>query len=284
MEIYKSKKFILKDKYFLLDIDGTLIVTKSGRPNYNPIDQDDWIFLGDIPRKLLLLDEKYSIILVSNQTKKIHQKYYNMIDCLESHGISLIAFFLYNDFRKPNIKCLEELDTPKRIRMSGDAINSISDYPPFTYSNVDYEFYSRLNIPKSFTIPYKLFSCFPESKIKPRKKEILILIGNPGSGKSTLAFRMSRQHNYIIIDDKKFPRLELFDSSTSFVIDNTNPRESDRQQWIDYSKTINYSYRIIWFIRDGRPWNTLRKNPIPEVAFNVYSKRFQEPIGAIQVY
>lgn len=282
METYMSKNFSFKSKYFILDIDGTLIVTKSGRPSYNPRDENDWIFLGNVIDKLCSLDKDYSLILLSNQTKKVSKRYYNMIETLESYDINLCVFFLYKDMRKPSIKVMNEIPIPKRIRMSGDAISSVSNYPPYRYSNVDYEFYSNLQGLKSFTFPFTLFTLFPVSKIKAKKKEILILVGNPASGKSSLAKRLEMESNYFIESNDTHKNQE-HEKGQSIVVDNTNPRESDRQKWILYSEEIGYSYRIVWFIRDGRPWNALRTNPVPEVAYNVYSKRFEEPTDAIIV-
>ncbi len=42
-------------------------------------------------------------------------------------------------------------------------------------------------------------------------------------------------------------------------------------------RELGVAVRIAWHIRDGRPYNALRVKPVPEVAYSVYSKRFEDP-------
>jgi bifunctional polynucleotide phosphatase/kinase len=81
----------------------------------------------------------------------------------------------------------------------------------------------------------------------------------------------------------------------SVVIDATNPYKEKRSDYIAIAKELKILVRILWFIRDGRPFNELRgtydsnlggyrtdatyyhKKPVPDVAYNVYSKNFEEP-------
>ena len=63
----------------------------------------------------------------------------------------------------------------------------------------------------------------------------------------------------------------------SVVIDATNPSADKRATYINLAKESDISVRILWLIRDGRPWNSLRGIPVPEVAYGVYSKNFVRP-------
>ena len=70
-----------------------------------------------------------------------------------------------------------------------------------------------------------------------------------------------------------------------------NYQREKRKVFIDIAKNMNIPVRILWFIRDGRPFNNLRgkmketntmyyhNKPVPEVAYNTYSKYFEEPIS-----
>lgn len=266
----------------MFDIDGTLITTRTGSPNYLPKSVDDWIYLGNIPEILSSLPG--CIILVSNQSKNtdyIVQRYLDMIEDLEC-SVPVKAFLLYKDMRKPSIKIMDHLPEPKKIVFSGDAIKDISDYPPYQFSNDDYDFF--LNLKTTFRVKFKtpiefFGHCIPRKISKSTTKTVVLLIGNPGSGKTTFASSLVSQGFQLVNNDTKTnhnKHLQLF-TGPSIVVDNTNGKQSIRQYWKDLAEKFDYTFKIVWFIRDGRPWNQLREKPISEIAYRVYSKNFEVP-------
>lgn len=109
-----------------------------------------------------------------------------------------------------------------------------------------------------------------------------IMVGNQGSGKSTLAKLLSS--NPCHFDElKTIKRMELkaqnnLEKNIPIVIDATNGTKEKRAFWINFAKKYNLTYCIVWIIRDGRPFNSMRtENKVPEIAYRIYSKYFEKP-------
>jgi hypothetical protein len=54
-------------------------------------------------------------------------------------------------------------------------------------------------------------------------------------------------------------------------------RTHSPQEIIDALGASNNQVRIFWSIRDGRPFNALRAEPVPEIAYAIYTKNFETP-------
>ena len=65
----------------------------------------------------------------------------------------------------------------------------------------------------------------------------------------------------------------------SVVVDATHASEENRKPYADLAKEKGIPFRILWHIRDGRPFNKLRETPIKELVYANYTKTFVEPKG-----
>jgi hypothetical protein len=186
----------------------------------------------------------------------------------------------------------------------GDASGKTDSYIPYRYAAVDRNFASGVsklfrdefnvaNICK-YIRPFYFFGT--HTPLTSSEQEMIITVGNPGSGKSSTSYRFRKRGYKVcvmellkkesIIKDCVKNNLE---KGNSVVIDGMNFMAEKRKVFIDIAKDMNIPVRILWFIRDGRPFNQLRgkvketntmyyhTKPIPEVAYNNYSKYFDEP-------
>jgi len=186
----------------------------------------------------------------------------------------------------------------------GDASGKTDPYVPFRYSAVDRNFASNVsklfrdefNIPNicKYIRPFYFFG--KHTPMTNNFQELVINVGNPGSGKSTTSYRFRKRGYKVCVMEllKKESYIEdcvknNLEKGNSVVLDGMNYDLTRRQKFIDIAKDMNIPVRFLWFIRDGRPFNTLRgkvketntmyyhTKPVPEVAYNNYSKYFEEP-------
>ena len=111
---------------------------------------------------------------------------------------------------------------------------------------------------------------------------LYIMVGNQGSGKSTLAKIISINPCHMdelkTIKKMESKSIENIKSNIPIVIDATNSTKEKRQHWINFAKKYNLAHCILWIIKDGRPYNSVRtENKVPEVAYRIYSKYFEKP-------
>jgi bifunctional polynucleotide phosphatase/kinase len=130
------------------------------------------------------------------------------------------------------------------------------------------------------------------------KREIVIMVGIQGSGKSSyINNEIMKKHSkiYKIISKdidgttkKCCDKCEKYISNNfSIIIDNTNPSKGDRKCYIDIAKKYNYNVRCIVMRIDEKyaKHNTCyrhyitrgERKMIPDIAFNVFKKKFEEP-------
>jgi bifunctional polynucleotide phosphatase/kinase len=117
-------------------------------------------------------------------------------------------------------------------------------------------------------------------------QELVLLMGNPGSGKSTTAKALAEK-GYIHINQDvtktKEKSMEAVDDALaddkSVVMDATHASEKDRALYEELANEFEIPFRIVWHIRDGRPFNALRNKPVPELAYANYTNSFVEPEG-----
>jgi hypothetical protein len=68
-------------------------------------------------------------------------------------------------------------------------------------------------------------------------------------------------------------------AGSSVVVDATHGSAKNREPYIALTPC-----RILWHVRDGRPFNALRPAPVPEVAYAIYAKYFVRPAEATLIY
>ncbi len=164
--------------------------------------------------------------------------------------------------------------------MCGDAVGASDPYPPYRWADSDAGFAAAIGA--RFVRPCDIF---PTTPVLPTAdQELVLLVGNPGSGKSS-AGRALAAAGYAHIEQdtlkNKSETLKVVKAALtagkSAVADATHGSEDSRAPYINLAKELCIPYRILWFVRDGRPFNALRSKPVPEIAYAVYSKHFVAP-------
>ena len=150
--INKKINFNLINRIFLLDIDGTIIIPKSGK--IFPIDKNDWIFISENVVKILNKTKNNELIgLISNQKGLktnilINDWIYKMNNICSFIKVDFIFASLKNDeLRKPLSKSIDlikeqfpnldfdNINIQKKIIYIGDALGRKDDH-----SDVDLKF------------------------------------------------------------------------------------------------------------------------------------------------
>ena len=176
------------------------------------------------------------------------------------------------------------------IHMCGDAVGAGDAYPPYRWSGSDAQFAETVGA--TFHRPVDVLGLtvgFTVSEISPRQ-ELVILMGNPGSGKSTIGREMALRGYFHVEQDVvgtpaavRRATVANLDTGASVVVDATHGNPKNRDPWIRIAREHSIPCRIVWIVRDGRPFNALRlglgEDKVPEVAYATYSKYFTEPVA-----
>lgn len=178
--------------------------------------------------------------------------------------------------------------------MCGDGVGKINtESIEYHWSDVDYLFaqnimqkYSNFKFiePKLFfgsTYENILNNYCNSLNILQNKYMMFIMVGNQGSGKTTISKLISPNPcHFDLIKMTKAKEIVNYNIAHQIpiVIDATNYNREKRKLWLDIAKLHELKCVILWFIKDGRPYNNIRtENKINEIAYRVYSKRFQQP-------
>lgn len=303
-----------KKPHAVFDLDYTLIKTKSGRKF--PKDGDDWVYLYDNTRDMLLeMNAAYNIILFTNQKgiRKADKRteFMKKLDqIIGDLGIRLHIYISIQDgyYRKPFTGLWELFVNNKPVLdktfYCGDAAGRKEDF-----AATDLMFAHNIGIP--FYLPEQVFlkqdiSVYPlwwpdyltkyigsPPKIKPPggEKNMILMCGYPGSGKSSFA----KQFGYLIAsnDDsgtaskcKKLVTTTL-KSGKNIVVDNTHSTVKSRKEYYDLGKKYDYQVSIVYVdnhIQFCYYMNQLRcqlskgsEELVPKIAYYTMRKRFVVP-------
>lgn len=136
-------------------------------------------------------------------------------------------------------------------------------------------------------------------KFKPKKKEMIIMVGFPGSGKSYVSSYLNNEYGYEIINQdalktksKCLKKMKnLVGLKKNIVIDCTNPSEKSRKVWFDVADSCNYTVRIIEMTtscelsKHNNYYRHVKSNIrlVPDIAYNIYKKNYEKPKKSIRV-
>lgn len=294
---YIPINYLHTNKIAFFDLDKTLITNLNGlNPSYKEKSSDNWIFLGNIPEILNnYYKDNYQIVIITNQLKfdniifekiKKIQQYLE----IENNWSPIILISKAKDmYRKPNIKFADllkdklNIDIGTESFMCGDAIGKNDEYPAYRWGEDDYLFSGNLNI--KFYRPIDIFKSNINIELNNCKEDMIIMMGNMGSGKSTFSKNLKKYKNYVICESdvlKSHVKMvkcceKNLANNNKIVIDATNPYFEKRKIWIDLAKKYNKSFKVVFIIIDGRPFNAIRERKVPEIAYSLYTKKFEIP-------
>lgn len=270
---------------WMFDVDGTILTSIKG----SKIADEDFILLGPVHKVFADLEESGAVVaLVSNQQlwAKAAAKF-ERLRILFPTVIQAVATGKGSPFRKPAPALYDlilHLGDLKQVRLHhyvGDAVGPSATYTPYRWANSDAEFAAACGA--EFHEPLELFP-HTEAPKPLSKQELILMVGNPGSGKSTLSATFEREGYVIANQDTLGTKAkvlkvakEAWTNGLSIIIDATNPSKEKRREIIDALGATNNQVRIFWSIRDGRPFNSLRVEPVPEIAYSMYTKYFETP-------
>lgn len=259
----------------------------------------------------------YMFINISPDFVKPSPQSFNLLLLLNSLEIKDIK-----PNKNQNILKIEKVNLPQCF-MVGDAVGKEDPYLPYRYASFDKNY--AKNISNEFRNTHKKqkgFSqnspdfCkfirasdfFPHHKVEPRAhRELVITVGQPGSGKSTTSALLQKAGYDVCVSDFIKDKDLLIDcvkksleGKNRVVVDALNFSKEQRSRYTKLARAMKVPIRLIWFVREGRPWNSVRgkeeaiilgttyrhKEPVPEVAYANYSKNFEEPTeseGEIEV-
>ena len=282
-------------RVYLIDIDGTIVTSASGRRWASSA--EDWVFLGPIPEKLQELRfHGWTVALITNQSAWspiTEAKILSILAALQKANgwapwcLVATASRKVKDtvYRKPARGLydvlLTRIGSVSVVQMCGDAVGPADPFPPYRWADSDAAFAAAIGA--TFVRPCDLFGfCV----VPAPTEKLVILMGPPGSGKSTTA-RLLAAAGYTHIEQDAFSSKgavlkavkAALATGSSVVVDATHSSAKNREPYMALAPS-----RILWHIRDGRPFNELRLAPVPEVAYAIYSKYFVRPTEATLVY
>lgn len=275
--IPKIKRF---NKVIIFDLDWTLAYHNH---HLYVHDADDINILPNRREVLEKLVKKgYSVVIITNQFCKKDKK--NRIDRVRKFLIELalpVYCFIATDkdnYRKPNTGFKEVLNqyinNIDYIGLIGDALGREGDF-----DDSDKVLGQRLGI-KLILSPEQVFR--PTEVPDFKHPCLIMMVGAPGSGKSSYYDRYLSDLKLVRQDELKTkPKVisaikSYLSEQYSVVVDSTNPKLVDREN-IYKLVSSNYSIYILYFVRDGHKFNSLRSHKVPDIVYHIFHKNFDVP-------
>lgn len=288
-----------RSKIAAFDFDETIIKPKSN--SVVPKDVDDWQWLRpNVPEIIAKYYEKgYGIYIFTNQSRKWKQQMIeNVSNALNALNVPLTIVISFDKATyKPNPAMFLEamganIEKVKKDKSfyCGDALGRVNDH-----SDSDLKFGQNIGLvvkspedifPPSFVKKPVVTSVTSVTSVA-SVQEIILMVGYPGSGKSTWVDENLPKYVALRGDDLKLtPRIlkaakEPLENKQSVVIDATNPTVEKRAEYIAFANKHNVPIRCVHI---STPYdeslirNNMRDKPVPKIAFNVYRKRFAQPL------
>ncbi|XP_017780392.1 PREDICTED: bifunctional polynucleotide phosphatase/kinase [Nicrophorus vespilloides] len=307
------------------DLDGTLIKTKSGK-RFPVDENDWVLLFPNITEKLKEISEDFKLVLFTNQRglhnadDKVNAFKVKVTNILEKLGLTFLVFISTDSdkYRKPSpgmwdlLKNVTEADVEesfyvgdaagrpgnKKLKINKD--HSLADR--LFAQNVGLKFYTPeeyfLDAPKSTYDPPK----FDPSKVEtgvytidlPKTPEMILMVGSPASGKSTFCKKVLIPAGYVYVNRDTLKTAQAclnavkkaLQEKKSVVVDNTNPSEEARKQFVLCAKNFKVPCRA--FVMDvntdmARHNNKFRQftenthQQVNDIIIYTYFKNFVQP-------
>lgn len=281
----KSKKSNLEE-CVIFDFDGTLATkANADKPYVQEYNRENYVFLHGVEEKLFgYIEREILVVIISNQLYMTEEKEFMFLNVYNHFNkrITILVANRKNNFRKPNIGFIDILKTKYKIRYyCGDAIGD-SDFPPFQYSNVDFEFTQNADI--RFKSPLKIFGSNFLTEVPTAR--LVIMMGIQGSGKTSVAKRLEEENSFIRYSQDEVGKLSSklkkieqdLINGHNVVVDATHRKNELRAQFIEIAEKLNIEWVIFWCVRDGRPFNNLREKKVHNAGLALYVKEFERPL------
>ncbi len=277
-------------KFYLFDVDGTLITSRSGRQITQ--DADDTLYLGDIKDTFDALQAAgFTILLVTNQAIWNDDSKSKIRHLHETFNVPVVvATGKGSSYRKPSPKLWEmfceatavDPDQITDLRMVGDAAGPTSPYLSNHWADTDLGFANAIGA--TFEEPQDVFASPPLPRL-PLGQTIVLMMGTPGSGKSTLAKKLAASTDALHVEQDKYKtrrQVEVavkaaLSAGSSVIVDATHGNRERRQEWWALADKYAAQKHVVWCIRDGRPHNEARPVPVSRIVYNVYTSKFSDP-------
>lgn len=274
---------------YMFDVDGTILTAING----SVVSDEDFEFLGPVPEVFERLEKAGAVIaLVSNQMywKDKQKEKFRRLRILFPTVIQAVATGSSSLYRKPQAAIFHEIvavigGKPRSVHYIGDAIGPTVTYPPYKWSDSDKAFAEAIGA--TFHEPIEFFP--PAHKPLPDigQQELVLFVGPPGSGKSTVAASMvNKDPNHVVVNQDLLGTkakvikdgAAAWAAGKSVIVDAKHPTRAKRHEIVEgISGSAQTPVRVLWFIRDGRPFNKERPDPVPEIAYRTYTKHFEKP-------
>ena len=303
------------NKYALFDLDGTLVVSMTGRLFANRW-LDCLVRPGAESIIRRLRESGYNVFIVSNQAMVQQSVADKMQQAARHFGVSVYAAMGKNCVeRKPAPHMWQSYmhrhgitKPPDKLLYCGDAAGATASggFPAYEWSDSDYQFAQTIHA--TFLLPHQLM---PPSHITVdiSALQVVLLMGTPGAGKTEFAkYFAAKVHRlasgqsasdqsasdqsasgqsrpWVVIEQdkcgsKKKAHEQLHQAligGSSAVIDATHPSRARRVEVLQIAQLYYAAMRIIWLPQSGREANQRRPKPVPSVAYNMYGKNFDDP-------
>jgi bifunctional polynucleotide phosphatase/kinase len=288
--IYKINNPEYRDKMLGLDYDHTIVQPKNGKTFPKNVEDWEWLY-ESVPSKIIsYYENNFMIVIFTNQSKEWKLEQIKTVSELLKIPIFISIGFEKSEY-KPNIilytKLFEKEVNKSESLFIGDALGRKTDF-----SDSDKVFAENLEIkylaPEEFFDTNKKLIILPKIK-KCKEPEIIILVGYPGSGKTTIATIFEERGYEIIHGDDYKTQTQMIKKANNYtnekksiVFDATNNNKKKRLEYINFGNANNYKIRCIHINTSleesyKRNKQRLAENQVPKIAYNVYTKYFEEP-------
>ena len=179
----------------------------------------------------------------------------------------------------------------QKVIFCGDAAGPkhSGGFPAYEWNDTDYGFAQAIGA--AFYRPEQLLP-LPPLHVDAAQKQVVLLMGPPGVGKTRFAAHLiqcvradPRACEWVVVEqDEHKTRKSVLSTvwtalieNKSVLVDATHPRRTSREEVYRLADVHRAPVQVCWLARDGRRGNELRERKVPEVAYNVYAKNFEDP-------